>query len=246
MAQNRLQCYLPHCTKRSLTHCKIVSTSTLLWEEDLLRTRPQGSWLSLMLSHSPLVMWCSAAVDILFLMDGSHSVGKGSFERSKHFAITVCDALDINPRKVSASLIVFVLGCLAARDRKPVLSGRVHFLACRTRKTKGMNPGCRHSGIPGLNRSFSPPLHFAFLIWLPPQAGSPYSAELPYTVLPASHPQKKNADFFPCGAGGSPQGASDWADVGHMTIPLPITEVRGKRLSGHGRVTCLSFFLGWG
>ncbi|KAF5928054.1 hypothetical protein HPG69_015320 [Diceros bicornis minor] len=41
-------------------------------------------------------MWCSAAVDILFLMDGSHSVGKRSFERSKHFAISVCDALDIN------------------------------------------------------------------------------------------------------------------------------------------------------
>lgn len=171
-------------------------------------------------------MWCSAAVDVLFLMDGSHSVGKGSFERSKHFAITVCDALDINPRKVSASLIVFVLRCLAARDRKPVLSGRVHFLACRTRKTKGMNPGCRHNGIPGLNCSFSPPLHFAFLIWLPPQAGSPYSAGLPYTVLGASHPQKKNADFFP-------------------TIPLPITGVRGKSLSGHCWVACLSF-LGWG
>lgn len=233
MAQNRLLCYLPHCSKRSLTHRKIVSTCTLLWEEDLLRTRPRGSRLSLMSPHSPLVMWCSAAADVLFLMDGSYSVGKGSFERSKHFAITVCDALDISPRKVSASLIVFVLRCLAARDRKPVLSGRVHFLACRTRKTKGMNPGCRHDGIPGLSRSFSPPLHFAFLIWLPPQAGSPYSAELPYTVLGASHPQKKNADFFPGGAGRSPQEGSDWADVGHITIPLPITGVRGKSLSGH-------------
>ena len=159
--------------------------STLLWEEDLLRTRPQGSWLSLMLPHSPLVMWCSAAVDVLFLMDGSHSVGKGSFERSKHFAITVCDALDINPRKVSLILIVFVLGCLAASDRKPIVSGRGHLLACGTRKIKGMNPGSWHDGIPGLNRSFSPPLHFAFLIWVPPQAGSPYSAELLYTVLQA-------------------------------------------------------------
>ncbi|KAI4551048.1 hypothetical protein MJT46_020152, partial [Ovis ammon polii x Ovis aries] len=80
-----------------------------------------------MLLHSPLVMWCSAAVDILFLMDGSHSVGKGSFERSKHFAITVCDALDINPRKVSLSLIVFVLECLAASDRKPILSSHSNF-----------------------------------------------------------------------------------------------------------------------
>lgn len=57
-------------------------------------------------------MWCSAAVDILFLMDGSHSVGKGSFERSKHFAITVCDALDINLKRVRASLVIFVLGHL--------------------------------------------------------------------------------------------------------------------------------------
>ena len=233
MAQNHFQCYFPHCTKRSLTHCKIVSTSTLLWEEDLLRTRPQGSWLSLMLPHSPLVMWCSAAVDVLFLMDGSHSVGKGSFERSKHFAITVCDALDINPRKVSLILIVFVLGCLAASDRKPIVSGRGHLLACGTRKIKGMNPGSWHDGIPGLNCSFSPPLHFAFLIWVPPQAGSPYSAELLYTVLQAIYPQKKKVDLFPCRAGLCPQEGSDWADVGHMTIPLPITEVRGKSLSGH-------------
>lgn len=233
MAQNHLQCYFPHCTKRSLTHCKIVSASTLLWEEDLLRTRPQGSWLSLMLPHSALVMWCSAAVDVLFLMDGSHSVGKGSFERSKHFAITVCDALDINPRKVSLSLIVFVLGCLAASDRKPILSGRGHLLACGTRKIKGMNPGSWHNGIPGLNCSFSPPLHFAFLIWVPPEAGSPYSAELLYTVLQAIYPQKKKVDLFPCRAGRSPQEGSDWADVGHMTIPLPITEVRGKSVSGH-------------
>lgn len=233
MAQNHLQCYFPHCTKRSLTHCKIVSASTLLWEEDLLRTRPQGSWLSLMLPHSPLVMWCSAAVDVLFLMDGSHSVGKGSFERSKHFAITVCDALDINPRKVSLSPIVFVLGCLAASDRKPILSGRGHLLACGTRKIKGMNPGSWHNGIPGLNCSFSPPLHFAFLIWVPPEAGSPYSAELLYTVLQAIYPQKKKVDLFPCRAGRSPQEGSDWADVGHMTIPLPITEVRGKSVSGH-------------
>ena len=199
-----------------------------------------------MLPHSPLVMWCSAAVDVLFLMDGSHSVGKGSFERSKHFAITVCDALDINPRKVSLSPIVFVLGCLAASDRKPILSGRGHLLACGTRKIKGMNPGSWHNGIPGLNCSFSPPLHFAFLIWVPPEAGSPYSAELLYTVLQAIYPQKKKVDLFPCRAGRSPQEGSDWADVGHMTIPLPITEVRGKSVSGHSWVTCLCSFLGWG
>ncbi|XP_060142317.1 von Willebrand factor A domain-containing protein 2-like [Globicephala melas] len=52
-------------------------------------------------------MWCSAVADVLFLIDGSHSIGKGSFERSKHFAITVCDALDINPRRVKVGAIQF-------------------------------------------------------------------------------------------------------------------------------------------
>lgn len=49
------------------------------------------------------VIWCSAAVDILFLLDGSHSIGKGSFERSKRFATAVCDALDISPGRVSVN-----------------------------------------------------------------------------------------------------------------------------------------------
>uniref|UniRef100_A0A8C6BZN3 von Willebrand factor A domain containing 2 n=1 Tax=Monodon monoceros TaxID=40151 RepID=A0A8C6BZN3_MONMO len=55
----------------------------------------------------PGVMWCSAVADVLFLIDGSHSIGKGSFERSKHFAVTVCDALDINPRRVKVGAIQF-------------------------------------------------------------------------------------------------------------------------------------------
>lgn len=53
------------------------------------------------------LMWCSAAVDILFLLDGSHSVGKGSFERSKHFAVAVCDALDISPGRVRVGALQF-------------------------------------------------------------------------------------------------------------------------------------------
>ncbi|XP_047409254.1 von Willebrand factor A domain-containing protein 2 isoform X2 [Sciurus carolinensis] len=53
------------------------------------------------------MMWCSAAVDVLFLLDGSHSVGKGSFERSKHFAVTVCDALDISPERVRVGALQF-------------------------------------------------------------------------------------------------------------------------------------------
>lgn len=47
------------------------------------------------------VMNCSAPVDILFLLDGTYSIGKGSFERSKYLAMKLCDALDISPEKVS-------------------------------------------------------------------------------------------------------------------------------------------------
>lgn len=49
-------------------------------------------------------MQCSAAMDILFLMDGSYSMGKGTFERSKHYAIKLCQALDIGPDKVGVSV----------------------------------------------------------------------------------------------------------------------------------------------
>lgn len=55
------------------------------------------------------VMQCSAAMDILFLMDGSYSVGKGSFERSKHYAIKLCQALDIGPDKVWILFVLFSL-----------------------------------------------------------------------------------------------------------------------------------------
>ncbi|KAE8589415.1 hypothetical protein XENTR_v10017555 [Xenopus tropicalis] len=40
-------------------------------------------------------MQCSSPLDILILLDGSNSIGRGSFERSKHFASKLCDALDI-------------------------------------------------------------------------------------------------------------------------------------------------------
>ncbi|XP_032620057.1 von Willebrand factor A domain-containing protein 2 isoform X2 [Chelonoidis abingdonii] len=52
-------------------------------------------------------MQCSASVDILLLLDGSYSIGKGSFERSKHFAGKLCDALDINPDRVRVGVIQF-------------------------------------------------------------------------------------------------------------------------------------------
>ncbi|KAI1887214.1 hypothetical protein AGOR_G00203860 [Albula goreensis] len=53
------------------------------------------------------MMQCSAAIDILLLVDSSYSVGKGSFERSKHFALKLCEALDIQPDKVRVGVIQY-------------------------------------------------------------------------------------------------------------------------------------------
>lgn len=46
------------------------------------------------------VMQCSAAMDVLFVMDSSYSVGKGGFERSRHYMLKLCEALDVSPGKV--------------------------------------------------------------------------------------------------------------------------------------------------
>ncbi|XP_030426555.1 von Willebrand factor A domain-containing protein 2 isoform X3 [Gopherus evgoodei] len=59
------------------------------------------------ISAAGQLMQCSASVDILLLLDGSYSIGKGSFERSKHFAGKLCDALDINPDRVRVGVIQF-------------------------------------------------------------------------------------------------------------------------------------------
>ncbi|XP_006880224.1 PREDICTED: von Willebrand factor A domain-containing protein 2 [Elephantulus edwardii] len=59
------------------------------------------------ISAASKMMQCSAALDVLFLLDGSHSVGKRSFERSKHFAGLVCDALDVSPERVRVGAIQF-------------------------------------------------------------------------------------------------------------------------------------------
>uniref|UniRef100_UPI00398ED674 von Willebrand factor A domain-containing protein 2-like n=1 Tax=Pristiophorus japonicus TaxID=55135 RepID=UPI00398ED674 len=58
------------------------------------------------LSSGKLIQ-CSSAIDVLLLMDGSYSIGKGSFERSKHFAGKLCDILDINPDRVRVGVIQF-------------------------------------------------------------------------------------------------------------------------------------------
>ncbi|XP_078090638.1 von Willebrand factor A domain-containing protein 2-like [Mustelus asterias] len=58
------------------------------------------------LSSGKLIQ-CSSVIDILLLLDGSHSIGKGSFERSKHFAAKLCDILDINPDRIRIGVIQF-------------------------------------------------------------------------------------------------------------------------------------------
>ncbi|KFV97914.1 von Willebrand factor A domain-containing protein 2, partial [Eurypyga helias] len=59
------------------------------------------------ISAAGQLMQCSASLDVLFLLDGSYSVGKGSFERSKHFAAKLCDVLDVHPNRVRVGMIQF-------------------------------------------------------------------------------------------------------------------------------------------
>ncbi|NXA49496.1 VWA2 protein, partial [Nothocercus julius] len=59
------------------------------------------------ISAAGQLMRCSASVDVLFLLDGSYSIGKGSFERSKHFTGKLCDALDIRPDRIRVGMIQF-------------------------------------------------------------------------------------------------------------------------------------------
>uniref|UniRef100_A0A8C2UF95 von Willebrand factor A domain containing 2 n=1 Tax=Coturnix japonica TaxID=93934 RepID=A0A8C2UF95_COTJA len=59
------------------------------------------------ISAAGQLMWCSASIDILFLLDGSYSIGRGSFERSKHFASKLCDVLDIHPGRVRVGMVQF-------------------------------------------------------------------------------------------------------------------------------------------
>ncbi|XP_027707489.1 von Willebrand factor A domain-containing protein 2 isoform X2 [Vombatus ursinus] len=59
------------------------------------------------ISAASQLMHCSAALDVLLALDGSHSIGKGSFERSKYFAIKLCDALAIGPDRVRVGVLQF-------------------------------------------------------------------------------------------------------------------------------------------
>uniref|UniRef100_A0A8C1NTY2 von Willebrand factor A domain containing 2 n=1 Tax=Cyprinus carpio TaxID=7962 RepID=A0A8C1NTY2_CYPCA len=50
------------------------------------------------------MMQCSTAMDILFVMDSSYSVGKGGFERSLHYVLKLCEALDVSTVRVGVIL----------------------------------------------------------------------------------------------------------------------------------------------
>ncbi|XP_072479342.1 von Willebrand factor A domain-containing protein 2 isoform X2 [Notamacropus eugenii] len=59
------------------------------------------------ISAASQLMQCYTALDVLFALDGSHSIGKGSFERSKYFAIKLCDALAIDTDRVRVGVLQF-------------------------------------------------------------------------------------------------------------------------------------------
>ncbi|KAJ7325221.1 hypothetical protein JRQ81_018241 [Phrynocephalus forsythii] len=87
------------------------SISILLFSQALLSWSMQELHITMetieKISAAGQLMNCSAPVDVLFLFDGSYSIGKGSFERSKHLAIKLCDALDIGTTKVRVGAIQF-------------------------------------------------------------------------------------------------------------------------------------------
>ncbi|XP_036191795.1 von Willebrand factor A domain-containing protein 2 isoform X3 [Myotis myotis] len=115
------------------------------------------------ISAASKTVWCSAAVDVLFLIDGSHSIGKGSFERAKHFAITVCAALDINPERVrvgavqfsSAPWLEFPLDSLSTQQEVKTKLKRMVFKGGRTETGLALKyflrrgfPGGRNASVP--------------------------------------------------------------------------------------------------
>ncbi|XP_014401895.1 PREDICTED: von Willebrand factor A domain-containing protein 2 [Myotis brandtii] len=115
------------------------------------------------ISAASKTVWCSAAVDVLFLIDGSHSIGKGSFERAKHFAITVCAALDIHPERVrvgavqfsSAPWLEFPLDSLSTQQEVKTKLKRMVFKGGRTETGLALKyflrrgfPGGRNASVP--------------------------------------------------------------------------------------------------
>ncbi|XP_009324321.1 PREDICTED: von Willebrand factor A domain-containing protein 2 [Pygoscelis adeliae] len=99
--------------------CRFVTMSLLLFESICVFLLPQvllvlgiqeihaDQEMIGKISAAGQLMQCSASLDVLFLLDGSYSIGKGTFERSKLFAGKLCDALDIHPDRVRVGMIQF-------------------------------------------------------------------------------------------------------------------------------------------
>ncbi|MBN3300660.1 VWA2 protein, partial [Amia calva] len=108
------------------------------------------------ISASGNLIQCSAAVDILLLMDGSYSIGKGSFERSKYFAMKMVDALDINPDRVRIGVIQysskpkleFALNVYPTKEEAKEGIGSIHFRGGSTASGRAIKHVLR-KGYPG-------------------------------------------------------------------------------------------------
>ncbi|KAM9326871.1 von Willebrand factor A domain-containing protein 2 [Gastrophryne carolinensis] len=66
-----------------------------------------GPEITAKISAAAQRMSCSAPLDVLFLLDGSNSIGKGTFERSKYFVLKLTEALDIGTDQVRVGVIQY-------------------------------------------------------------------------------------------------------------------------------------------
>ncbi|XP_054839070.1 von Willebrand factor A domain-containing protein 2 isoform X2 [Eublepharis macularius] len=82
----------------------LISQAFVSWSIQELHIRQE---MVEKISAAGQLMNCSAPVDILFMLDGSYSIGKGSFEKSKYLAMKLCNALDISPEKVRVGAMQF-------------------------------------------------------------------------------------------------------------------------------------------
>ncbi|KAF4791222.1 tudor domain containing 1 [Turdus rufiventris] len=109
----------PETPRKKMISCRFVTMNLLSFESICIFLLSQallvlsiqqihvGQEMIAKISAAGQLMQCSASLDVLFLLDGSYSIGKGSFERSKHFAGKLCDAFDIHPDRVRVGMIQF-------------------------------------------------------------------------------------------------------------------------------------------
>ncbi|XP_023785658.1 von Willebrand factor A domain-containing protein 2 isoform X2 [Cyanistes caeruleus] len=109
----------PETPRKKMISCRFVTMNLLSFESICIFLLSQallvlgiqqihvGQEMIGKISAAGQLMQCSASLDVLFLLDGSYSIGRGTFERSKHFAGKLCDALDIHPDRVRVGMIQF-------------------------------------------------------------------------------------------------------------------------------------------